>query len=98
QANWNCRDIKLMVSRVAFDQLGPERAAVLNAVDTRLRLPVAEVDAVALAGRDALRANPVFRSFLKGIYVPGAPAVEPVPTEPVETPVAEALPLPDTSR
>ena len=35
--NWNCRDIKLILTRVAFDQLGAGRAKVLNAVDTRLQ-------------------------------------------------------------
>ncbi len=48
-ANWNCRDIKLIVSRVAFEQLGPERARALNAVDTRLKLPADQVDAVIAA-------------------------------------------------
>ena len=37
-ANWNCRDLKLMVHRVGFDQLGADRAKMLNAVDTRLKL------------------------------------------------------------
>ena len=55
------------VNRVGFDQLGPERAKVLNAVDTRLKLPVDQVDAVIAAGHDALRVNPTFRDFLKGI-------------------------------
>jgi NTE family protein len=89
-ANWNCRDLKFMVSRVAFDQLGLERAKVLNAVDTRLKLPVAEVDAVIAAGRDSLRINPTFREFLKGLGGHTAPVPLPVePTEPAEsTPVA----------
>ncbi len=77
--NWNCRDIKFFVNRVAFDQLGPERAKVLNAVDTRLKLPTVEVDALIAAGRDSLRANPTFREFLKGIgraTPPPAPEVD----------------------
>ncbi len=81
-ANWNCRDIKLTVTRVGFDQLGPERAKVLNAVDTRLKLPTNEVDAVIAGGRDALRVNPAYRDFLKGIAAPGAP---PAPPEPPST-------------
>ena len=88
-ANWNCRDLKFFVNRVGFDQLGPERAKVLNAVDTRLKLPVDQVDAVIAAGRDALRANPTFRDFLKGI---GGPArrrrLTAEPAEPPSTPVA----------
>jgi NTE family protein len=89
-ANWNCRDLKFSVDRVSFDQLGPERAKVLNAVDTRLTLPVGEVDAVIAAGHDALRASPTFREFLRSVggrVSPVEPA--PVPAEPAEsTPVA----------
>lgn len=96
-ANWNCRDIKLMVSRVAFDQLGPERAKQLNAVDTRLRLPAAEVDLVIAAGRDALRANPTFREFLKGIGAPGAPRMPTEPVDPESAPVAELPSVSQTS-
>jgi NTE family protein len=86
-ANWNCRDLKFTVTRIAFDQLGPARAKALNAVDTRLKLPVAEVDAVIAAGHDALRANPSFRDFLKGIGVAQPPSLPPVePTEPAAPP------------
>jgi NTE family protein len=85
-ANWNCRDLKFFVNRIGFDQLGPERAAALNAVDTRLKLPADQVDAVILAGRDSLRANPTFRDFLRGLGSRTTPA--PVPAEPPSTPVA----------
>ena len=37
--NWNCRDVKLSVGRIAFDQLDPQRAAALNAVETSFVLP-----------------------------------------------------------
>ena len=90
-ASWNCRDIKIMVNRVAFDQLGPERAKVLNAVDTRLKLPVEQVDALIAAGRDSLRANPTFREFIKGIGGGVTPVPVPEPIAPEEaTPVAVA--------
>jgi NTE family protein len=89
-ANWNCRDIRFMVNRVGFNQLDPVRAKMLNAVDTRLKLPTKEVDAVIAGGRDSLRASPGFRDFLKGIGTLPAP-VEPAPAEPETTPVA-ALP------
>ena len=62
--NWNCRDVKLSVGRIAFDQLDPQRAAALNAVETSFVLPPQQVDLLIDAGRDALRANPVFRKFL----------------------------------
>jgi NTE family protein len=88
-ANWNCRDLKFYVNRVSFDQLGPERAKVLNAVDTRLKLPVQEIDAVIAAGHDALRASPTFREFLRSVGGRTAPAAPPpAPTAPEATPVA----------
>ena len=65
----------------------------MNAVDTRLKLPVDQVDAVIAAGHDALRVNPTFREFLKGI---GGRALPPaVPTEPDSSIPVAVLP-PDT--
>jgi NTE family protein len=91
-ANWSCRDIKLAVTRIAFDQLDPARAKLLNAVDTRFKLPVAEVDALIAAGHDALRLNPAYRDLLKAFGArPSPPIVPPLPAEPPATPVA-ALP------
>jgi NTE family protein len=60
---WNCHDLKFFVGRVGFDQLDPARAAELEAVPTRFRLPPEQVDSVIAAGRDALRSNPAFRAF-----------------------------------
>jgi NTE family protein len=65
--NWNCKDVKFFIGRVAFDQLGPERAAALNGVETRLRLPTDQVDMLIAAGRDALKGNSTFRSFLESL-------------------------------
>ena len=44
--------------------MGPQRAAALNAVETRFKLPPDQVDMLIAAGRDALKNNAVFRSFL----------------------------------
>ena len=63
-ATWNCRDLKIFIGRVRFDQLGPERAAALNAVPTRFKLPAESVDTLIEAGRDAVRANTTYRAFL----------------------------------
>ena len=60
---WNCHDLKFFVGRLGFDQLDPKRAAELEAIPTRFRLPPEEVDSVIAAGRDALRASPTFRAF-----------------------------------
>src|SRR6202049_3675805 len=61
---WNCKDVKFFVGRISFDQLGPDRSAALNAVETRLKLPPDQVEMLIGAGRDALKANKVFREFL----------------------------------
>ena len=65
--NWNCRDVKFYVSRIGFEQLGQERAAQLDAVETRFKLPPAQVDMVVAAGRDALNANTKFRAFVRSL-------------------------------
>ena len=64
---WNCRDVKFFIGRLAFEQLGPERASALNGVETRLRLPVEQVDMLIEAGRDALKNNTTFRTFLDSL-------------------------------
>jgi NTE family protein len=88
---WNCHDVKFFIGRIAFEQLGPERAAQLNAVETRFKLPPQQVDMLIDAGRDALRANKAFRDFLNSMQS-APPRVPPrAPTKP--TPVA-AVPWP----
>ena len=64
---WNCRDVKFFVGRVAFDQFDPQRAAALNAVETRFVLPPQQVDLLIDAGGDALRGNATFRAFLESL-------------------------------
>jgi hypothetical protein len=72
---------------VGFEQLGPERAKTLNAVDTRFKLPADQVDFVIQAGHDALRANPIYQSFLEGAG--GRRPIRPrLPPKPEATPVA----------
>jgi NTE family protein len=84
--NWDCRDLKISVNRVGFDQLGPERARYLNAVDTRFKLPADQVDAVIESGHDALRINPIYRDFLSGISSRRRPNAPRKPSQ--STPVA----------
>jgi len=90
-ANWNCQDLKIVVDRVGFDQLGSERAAILNAVDTRFKLPQDQVDIVIEAGHDALHANPMFQNFLREVGGQRAPRA-PGQRRTESAPVAEALP------
>lgn len=64
-ANWNCRDVRFFISRISFGDLGPERAAGLDRVETTLRLPQDQVDMLIAAGHDALETNAAFRGFLQ---------------------------------
>jgi NTE family protein len=66
-ANWNCRDVKIFVGRLAFDQLGPQRAAQLNGIETAFKLPPDQVDLAIAAGRDALKTSSVFNAFLSSV-------------------------------
>jgi len=65
RGRWNCRDLKITVTRIGFDQLDPARAKRLGEVKTSWTLPVNEVDDLIGAGGDALKANPAFQKFLK---------------------------------
>lgn len=78
-ANWNCRDMRFYVNRVGFDQLGQERAAVLNAVPSRFKLAPEQVDTLIEAGGEALRINPVFREFLASVGAVGPRAPRHLP-------------------
>lgn len=64
---WNCRDLKVYIGRIAFDQLDPERAKRLGAVPTRFKLPVETVDELIAAGGEALAKHPTYRAFLGGL-------------------------------
>jgi NTE family protein len=67
RGHWSCRDFKIIVGRVALDQLGPVRARELNAIPTSFSLPPRTVDALTQAAGDALKINPAYREFLKEI-------------------------------
>jgi NTE family protein len=60
-SNWRCSGISFDVVEIAFDQLDPARAARLSNVETRLRLPVEDVDFVIEAGIDAVLGHPALR-------------------------------------
>jgi NTE family protein len=84
---WNCKDVKFFIGRIGFEQLGPQRAAALNAVETRLKLPPEQIDLLIAAGRDALKNNDMFRAFLGTLPHPPRPAAPP-PPPPRAVPVA----------
>jgi NTE family protein len=79
---WNCRDLQFFISRISFDELGPDRAAALNKVETRFKLPPDQIDTLITAGRDALNSNLKFREFMNslGHPLPPAPRATPVAT------------------
>jgi len=88
---WNCRDVQFFIGRISFNDLGPDRAAALNAVETRLRLPPDKVNMLIAAGRDALAANPTFEAFMKSLpHAPMPPHPRPhaVPVAVAPQPVA----------
>jgi NTE family protein len=62
---WNCRDLKITVARISFDQLGAARARRLNQVPTSFTLPAETVDELTQAGGDALEGNAAYKKFLK---------------------------------
>ena len=60
---WNCRSLDFRIVRVGFNNAPPEMEARLNAIKTRLTLPIAQVDLAIEAGSVLLRNHPEYRSF-----------------------------------
>jgi NTE family protein len=66
-ANWRCSDVNVFVERVGFDQFDASRAAALNAIPTRFQLPPESVDLLIDAGGEAVRKNPIYQNFRRGL-------------------------------
>jgi NTE family protein len=66
-ADWKCGDLRTFVDRLSFDRLEPDRAAALEKVPTRLRLPAEQVDLTIESGGLALRGSKTFQTFRSGI-------------------------------
>ena len=66
-ANWRCGDVSIFIDRVNFEQLGPARAGILNAVPTRFVLPAEQVDQLIEGGADALRQSRSYQAFRRGL-------------------------------
>lgn len=62
--NWRCDDVKLTLTRIAFDALEPQRAAALASIPTRLKLSEKELDALITAGRETVQRNSAVREFV----------------------------------
>jgi NTE family protein len=65
--NWRCGDVAIYVERLGFNQLGPERAGVLNAIPTRFSLPAEQVDQLIAGGADVLRSSKAYQAFRRGL-------------------------------
>jgi NTE family protein len=74
-AAWNCRDLKIFVGRVSFDQFDDQRAAKLNAIVTSFKLPPDQIDTLIAAGHDAVKSSGVFNAFLNSMG--GGPKARP---------------------
>jgi NTE family protein len=64
---WNCHDVKFTIARVSFEQLDAARARRLDKVPTSFILPAASVDELTRAGGDALKGDPTFKRFTRGL-------------------------------
>lgn len=64
---WNCRDVKFTIARVSFEELDATRARRLNEIPTSFTLPATSVDELIEAGSDALKANPAYQGFVRGL-------------------------------
>ena len=63
-APWQCDDVQIELGLLSFDDLGPQRADALNGIDTRLTLPVEQIDAAIEGGRDAALRSPALKRYL----------------------------------
>ena len=62
--DWRCSALNFEVVEVAFDQLDPARAAMLDSVPTRFKLPPDQVELLIDAGTDAVLTHPGLRRTL----------------------------------
>jgi predicted acylesterase/phospholipase RssA len=60
-ANWNCRDIEIIIENLSFRDADPGDIAALNKVPTRLALKRDQVELVIEAGRQAVRSKPAIQ-------------------------------------
>jgi NTE family protein len=65
--NWRCGDVTFFIDRLGFDQLGPARAGILDAIPTRFVLPPDQVDLLIQGGADTLRESRAYQAFRGGL-------------------------------
>jgi len=64
---WKCDDVEIIVTRLSFDDLDPDRAHRLADVPTRLVLPEQTIDELIAAGIEVVTASPPVRRFSEQI-------------------------------
>ncbi|MDI6026349.1 patatin-like phospholipase family protein [Corticibacterium sp. UT-5YL-CI-8] len=72
-AGWDCRDVHMVVERLAFNDLNPALEAKLNNVPTRLALPAEQIDELVEAGRETVATSRIIQEVVSGIWPKGAP-------------------------
>ncbi len=82
---WNCHDLKFFVGRLGFDQLDPARAAELETIPTRFRLPPDQVDSVIIRRPRCLAGEPDVPRLRRQPVGPPRPA--PSSPSPVISPI-----------
>ena len=65
--NWRCGDLTIFIDRLGFDQLGPARAGILEAIPTRFVLPADQIDLLIQGGADTLRESRAYQAFRRGL-------------------------------
>jgi NTE family protein len=65
--NWRCGDVTFIIDRLGFEQLGPARAGILEAIPTRFVLPADQIDLLIQGGADTLRESRAYQTFRKGL-------------------------------
>jgi NTE family protein len=63
---WRCDDVEFVVELISFQSLDPSMAARLRAIETRLKLPVQEIELALDAGRELIRRSAAVRQFAQG--------------------------------
>lgn len=88
-AGWDCRDLKLFIGQISFEDLDGAMKAELDIIPTRLRLEEDQVDLTIEAGRLATRTNPEFNGFLASVT--GAPVIATAPGSPAPRQIAPVI-------
>jgi hypothetical protein len=68
---WDCRDLKIVIERISFDDVDPAMQARLHKIPTRLALKKEEADLAVEAGRQAVRNNPSLRAAIASVTLRG---------------------------